>query len=303
MVASWVATSSRGSETPKRVRVRADNVLLRDDRNPNTQGCLDHVLGRTGVAEILKACRDGKVRALVLQGPELLRQADAVSALAQVPFIAVMTIHEGTELERAHVVLRAAVWAEGDWTFTNYARRIQRLRRAVPAPGEATAMWELAAGLLERLGQPLGATSRVKCSRCSPPVFRMAPPGFNATLHNTHNTVGGDYWRFARGMNASGNWWIGSGDVRRLAIFAPGKRIEELANGVLISPSCTLHSDYVSFRIGGTRGTSQRVELQVQDLGGFPQPRDYQGLSGPAFSLYGQDVDRPYHHTGTRFFD
>ena len=29
----------------------------------------------------------------------------------------------------------------------------------MPAPGEATAMWELAAGLLERLGQPLGATS------------------------------------------------------------------------------------------------------------------------------------------------
>ena len=134
-------------------------------------------------------------------------------------------------------------------------------------------------------------------------VFRMAPPGFDTTLHDTQNTVGGDYWRFARGVNADGNWWIGSGDVRRLALFAPGKRIEEIANGALISPSCTLNADYISFRIGGTRSSSQRVELQVQDLGGFPQPGDYQGISGPAFSVYGQDVDRPYHYVGTRFFE
>ena len=59
-----------------------------------------------------KACRDGKVKALVLQGPELLRQADAADALAKVPFIAVMATHEGPELERAHAVLPAAVWAE-----------------------------------------------------------------------------------------------------------------------------------------------------------------------------------------------
>ena len=149
----------RVGDPDQKIRVRSDNVLLREDRNPNTQGCLDQGLGRTGVAEILRACREGKVKALVLQGPELLRQADAVDALARVPFIAVMATHEGPELERAHAVLPAAIWAEIDGTFTNYERRVQRLQRAVPAPGEATAMWELAAGLLERLGQPLGATS------------------------------------------------------------------------------------------------------------------------------------------------
>jgi predicted molibdopterin-dependent oxidoreductase YjgC len=149
----------RVGDPDKRVRVRADNVLLRDDRNPNTQGCLDQGLGRTGVVEIVKACREGKVKALLLQGPELLRHADAASALDKVPFIAVMATHEGPELERAHAVLPAAMWAEVEGTFTNYARRIQRLTRAVPAPGEATPMWELAAGLLRRLGQPLEATS------------------------------------------------------------------------------------------------------------------------------------------------
>jgi anaerobic selenocysteine-containing dehydrogenase len=160
-----VASATKGrldfrvGDPDQKVRLRSDEVLLREDRNPNTQGCLDQSLGRAGVAEILKACRDGKVKALVLQGPELLRQADAAGALAKVPFIAVMATHEGPELESAHVVLPAALWAEVEGTFTNYARRVQRVRRAVPPQGEATPMWSLAAGLLDRLGQPLGASS------------------------------------------------------------------------------------------------------------------------------------------------
>ena len=160
-----VASAAKGrldfrvGDPDRKVRLRSDEVLLREDRNPNTQGCLDQSLGRTGVAEILKACRDGKVKALVLQGPELLRQGDAADALAKVPFIAVMATHDGPELERAHLVLPAALWAEVEGTFTNYARRVQRVRRAVPPPGEATPMWSLATGLLDRLGQPLGASS------------------------------------------------------------------------------------------------------------------------------------------------
>jgi NADH-quinone oxidoreductase subunit G len=142
-----------------RVRRRIDNVLQHADRNPNTQGCLDQGLGRDGVDAIVEACRAGEVQALVLQGPELLRVAEVVDAVAKVPFVAVMANHEGPELDRAHVVLPAALWAEVDGTFTNYQRRVQRLKAAVPAPGDAAPRWELAAGLLERLGAPLGAAS------------------------------------------------------------------------------------------------------------------------------------------------
>jgi len=142
-----------------KVRVRSDNVLLREDRNPNTQGCLDLGLGRDGVRSILDACRAGSVKALLLQGPELLRLADAAPALAKVPFVAVMATHEGPELDRAHCVLPAAVWAEVEGTFTNYQRRVQKLRRAVPPPVGARPRWELAAALLARLGRPLSASS------------------------------------------------------------------------------------------------------------------------------------------------
>jgi len=149
----------RVGDPQDKVRRRIDEVLQRADRNPNTQGCLDQGLGRDGVDAILEACRGGQVQALVLQGPELLRVAEVVDAVAKVPFVTVMATHEGPELDRAHVVLPAALWAEGDGTFTNYQRRVQRVKAAVPAPGDAAPRWELTAGLLERIGAPLGATS------------------------------------------------------------------------------------------------------------------------------------------------
>jgi NADH-quinone oxidoreductase subunit G len=149
----------RVGDPQETLRVLEDGILLRKDRNPNTQGCLDQALGRSGVGAILDACRSGELQALLLQGPELLRLPDAASALSAVPFIAVMATHELPELDLAHAVLPAAAWPEVEGTFTNYKRRVQRIRRAVPAPGDAQPRWELAAALLERLGTRLQATS------------------------------------------------------------------------------------------------------------------------------------------------
>jgi NADH-quinone oxidoreductase subunit G len=149
----------RVGDPQEKLHLREDDVLLRADRNPNTQGCLDQGLGRTGVSSILADCRSGAVRTLLLQGPELLRLPEARDALAAVPFVAVMATHDGPELELAHAVLPASEWAEVEGTFTNYQRRVQRIRPAVPPPGDARPRWELAAGLLRRLGSPLAATS------------------------------------------------------------------------------------------------------------------------------------------------
>jgi NADH-quinone oxidoreductase subunit G len=149
----------RVGDPQRKLQERIDAVLQRADRNPNTRGCLDLDLGRDGVGAILDACRAGKVQALLLQGPELLRVAEVVDAVAKVPFVTVMATHEGPELDRAHCVLPAAMWAETEGTFTNFQRRVQRLRAAVPAPGEAIPRWELAAGVLDRLGRSLEAAT------------------------------------------------------------------------------------------------------------------------------------------------
>jgi NADH-quinone oxidoreductase subunit G len=149
----------RVSNPQDKLHVREDNVLLRADRNPNTQGCLDQGLGRTGVDQILADCRSGAVSVLLLQGDELLKLPEAKEALARVPFIAVMASHESGELDIAQAVLPAAVWAETEGTFTNYQRRVQRIRKAVPAPGDVRPRFELATALLRRLGAPLEAAT------------------------------------------------------------------------------------------------------------------------------------------------
>jgi NADH-quinone oxidoreductase subunit G len=149
----------RVGDPQDKVRVREDRILLRADGNPNTQGCLDQGLGRSGVPNILEACAAGRVKAVVLQGPELLRRAEALEAVAKVPFIAVMATHEEPSLDRAHLILPAAMWAEVDGTFTNYQRRVQRIGRAFSAPDGAAPRWQLAAGALKRLGAPLAAAT------------------------------------------------------------------------------------------------------------------------------------------------
>ncbi len=145
---------------PQRVlRERLDHVLQRKDRNPNTQGALDMGLARDGVDAIVKRCASGEVKVLVLQGSELLRSDEQLAAIAKLPCVVVMATHQGPELERADVVLPAAMWAEVEGSFTNFQRRVQRIRPAFAAPGDARPMWELSAELLRRCGGTLAATS------------------------------------------------------------------------------------------------------------------------------------------------
>jgi NADH-quinone oxidoreductase subunit G len=145
----------RVGDPQEKLHQRLDQVLLRADRNPNTQGALDLGMGKSGVDAIVAACRRGEVDALLLQGPELI---EAVSDL-EVPFLAVVATHDTPASERAHALLPAALWAECDGSFTNYQRRVQRFKAAVPAPGEARPRWEIAAELLRRLGGALEAAT------------------------------------------------------------------------------------------------------------------------------------------------
>ena len=52
----------------------------------------------------------------------------------------------------ADVVLPSACFAEKDGTFSNTERRVQRVRKAVDAPGEAKADWQILCELATRMG-------------------------------------------------------------------------------------------------------------------------------------------------------
>ncbi len=73
-------------------------------------------------------------------------------SLEATEFLIVQDIFLTETAELADVVLPAACYAEKDGTFTNTERRIQRVRKAVEAPGEAKADWVIIMELMRMLG-------------------------------------------------------------------------------------------------------------------------------------------------------
>ncbi len=108
------------------------------------------------VTEIVKAAGNDKVKAIYIMGENpMLSDPDlnhVRKCLENVEFLVVQDIFLTETAELADVVLPAAGFAEKDGTFTNTERRVQRIRRAVAAPGAARADWEIICGLAERMG-------------------------------------------------------------------------------------------------------------------------------------------------------
>ena len=65
------------------------------------------------------------------------------AGLRNLDFLVVQELFMSETARLADVVLPAAAFAEKDGTFTNTERRVQLLRKAVEAPGEARPDWRI----------------------------------------------------------------------------------------------------------------------------------------------------------------
>jgi formate dehydrogenase major subunit len=75
------------------------------------------------------------------------------ASLGTVDFVVVQDLFlNDLAREFAHVFLPAASPFEKDGTFMNSERRVQRVRRVVPAPGHALADWEIVCGVARAMG-------------------------------------------------------------------------------------------------------------------------------------------------------
>ncbi|MBI2379415.1 MAG: formate dehydrogenase subunit alpha [Gammaproteobacteria bacterium] len=105
-----------------------------------------------------KAALAGDFRALMILGEDpVLTDPDqnhVARSLAALDFLVVVETAMTETAKLADVVLPAAAFAEKDGSFTNCERRVQRVRRAVPPPGEARTDWQILGALAQRLGQP-----------------------------------------------------------------------------------------------------------------------------------------------------
>ena len=110
--------------------------------------------------EIVDAMLDGRIKAAWVTGENpLLSEPDlhhAEKAFANLEFLVVQDIFMHETAEVADVVLPAASFAEKDGTFTNSERRVQRVRKAVDAPGVSKPDWQIICETARRLSTELG---------------------------------------------------------------------------------------------------------------------------------------------------
>jgi len=79
-------------------------------------------------------------------------QTHVEEALRSLDFLVVQDIFLTETARLADVVLPAASFAEKEGTFTNTERKVQRVRAAVPSPGEARPDWAIVAEVARRMG-------------------------------------------------------------------------------------------------------------------------------------------------------
>ena len=102
---------------------------------------------------------DGQVKGWYIMGENpLMSEPDinhARHAVQQLEFYVAQDIFFNETSLYADVILPAAAFAEKDGTFTNSDRRIQRVRQAIPPPGEARPDWEIVIDVAQRTLQKI----------------------------------------------------------------------------------------------------------------------------------------------------
>jgi formate dehydrogenase alpha subunit len=115
------------------------------------------------VTEMMKAAHEGKLKAMVIIGENpMVSDPDlkhARGSMQKLDFLVVQDIFMTETAQFADVVLPSASFAEKDGTFTNTERKVQRVRKAVPSPGEAREDWDILCDLSSRMGYPMTYTS------------------------------------------------------------------------------------------------------------------------------------------------
>ena len=123
-----------------------DEILLSEDRNPNTNGArLLGVAPKPGakLPAIADAVKAGTVKALIMLGENPMRLGISTEQLSQLSTFIVMDILSNNATENATVVLPSFAFAEKRGSMINGEGRLQRLNRAVRGPGEARDDWEI----------------------------------------------------------------------------------------------------------------------------------------------------------------
>jgi len=145
--------------------------------------------------EMMKEMSKGTIHGMYLMGEDIVISEPNVGrveeAMNELDFVVVQDIFFNESCRYADVVLPAACFAEKDGVFTNSDRRVQRVRKAVDAPGEARPDWEVILDVMRRAGleQPdYASTAEVYAEMAS------LAPKFAGISHERIENEGGLQW-------------------------------------------------------------------------------------------------------------
>jgi NADH-quinone oxidoreductase subunit G len=140
-----------------------DDFLIRKDKAPNARGVVDldcrPGAGGLDLQGIRQGIRTGAIKGLYVVQENLAADPEWREALSQLEFLVVQDILPNETTQLAHVVLPGVSFAEKEGTFTNYRRRVQRVRRALKPFGLSKPDWQIFIDLANRLGASWPYTS------------------------------------------------------------------------------------------------------------------------------------------------
>lgn len=131
--------------------------------NPEKMACFEELWGcklnatpGLRIPEMFDGAHHGTLKAMFVMGEDpVLSDPDANHVRAgfdAMDFVAVQEIFMSETATYADVIFPATCYAEKDGTFTGSERRVQRVRKAVDAPGEARVDWQIIASIAQAMG-------------------------------------------------------------------------------------------------------------------------------------------------------
>lgn len=147
------------------------------------------------IPEMLDGAAEGSVKAMYIMGEDpVLSDPDAnhvKHAINSLDFLVVQDINMTETAKLADVVLPATCYAEKDGTFTASERRVQRVRKAVEAPGQARVDWTILAEVSRRLG---GNGFDWKCTEDIFNEIRKCIPNYSGISYEKIDRLNGVQW-------------------------------------------------------------------------------------------------------------
>jgi NADH-quinone oxidoreductase subunit G len=145
-----------------------DNYLSAADKNPNSNG-VKQILGfepGSRIAGITELMSRGKLKAVLALGENLLKVGFQRQDLEKVSFLTTLHILANATAELSHVVLPGTAYAEKRGSMINATGRLQRLNKAVNAPGNVRDTWEILRDLVVACGGSNGLYSVEDVFKC-----------------------------------------------------------------------------------------------------------------------------------------